>query len=78
MKLDDYLNRDDLMRITGWGNTAVTRMLRGMEASGRYPPDDFIKTGKLLLIHPHVLADWADYKERKKKGGIVPPYKKGR
>ena len=78
MNLNDYLNRQDLTRILNCDRSTITRMLNGMEASGRYPPDDFIRDGKLVLIHPHVLADWVDYKKRKRKGMLIPPYKKGR
>ena len=77
MNLDNYLNRQKLRDITGWGETAITRMLNDMDASGRYPPDDFMRDGKLILLHPHVLADWLDCRKRKKKGLLIAPYKRG-
>ncbi len=77
MNLDNYLNRDDLMRITGWDRSTLAAMLRKMRQSGRYPVDDLIRHGQLVLMHPHVFADWMDVQERKRLGEIIPPYKKG-
>ena len=77
MKLDRYLNRAQIMERTGRKRTATAKMLRSMQALNRYPPEEIIWDGNLVLVHENVLIDWLAHHRELETGGQVPPYRRG-
>lgn len=71
-----YLNRQQLMRKFERGRTWLTRTLKAMQQSGRYPPGEIIYDGKLCLVKENAVLDWLAYKTAIKRGEIYPPYER--
>lgn len=72
--IEEYLNRDRIAIATGWKRERVRQLVRDIQASGRYPPEEIIEDGHLILIHEQIVLDWLRYRKKLQKGELVPPY----
>lgn len=70
-----YLTRDKIAKLTGRKREWVRQFVKGLKESGRYPPDDIIEDGYLILIEQSVVLDWLRNRNKLKNGEIVAPYK---
>ena len=61
-----YLNRAQISQLTGWKRERVRQFIRGLQASGRYPPEQVIQDGRVILIHENAVLDWLMNERRKK------------
>lgn len=75
--IEKYMTRSQIGKLTGWKRERIRQFIRGLQASGRYPPDEIIEDGHLILVHERVVLDWLRYRKTIEAGGLVPPYKKG-
>lgn len=75
--IEKYLNRGRIAEVTGWKREKVRQMIRGIQESGRYPSEEIITDGHLILIHEQIVLDWLRYRKRLQKGELVPPYRGG-
>ena len=71
-----YLTRDKIAKLTGRKREWVRQFVKGLKESGRYPPDDIIEDGYLILIEQSVVLDWLRNRNKLKNGEIVAPYRK--
>lgn len=70
-----YLTRDKIAKLTGRKREWVRQFVKGLKESGRYPPDDIIEDGYLILIEQSVVLDWLRNRNKLKNGEIVEPYR---
>lgn len=70
-----YLTRDKIAKLTGRKREWVRQFVKGLKESGRYPPDDIIEDGYLILIEQSVVLDWLRNRNKLKNGEIVAPYR---
>ena len=61
-----YLNRTQISQLTGWKRERVRQFIRGLQASGRYPPEQVIQDGRVILIHEAVVLDWLQHEKEGK------------
>lgn len=73
-----YLNRKQIGRLTGRKHEWIRILLNGMRSSGRYPADEFIEDGRLLLVSEPALLDWIRVRKAFGSGEVVEPYRKER
>lgn len=71
-----YLNRAKIAKLTGRHREWVRQFVKGLKESGRYPPDDVIEDGRLILVEQDVVLDWLRNRDKLKRGEIVEPYRK--
>lgn len=71
-----YLTRDKIAKLTGRKREWVRQFVKGLKESGRYPPDDVIEDGRLILVEQDVVLDWLRNRDKLKRGEIVEPYRK--
>ena len=70
-----YLTRDKIAKLTGRKREWVRQFVKGLKESGRYPPDEVIEDGHLILIEQGVVLDWLRNRNKLKNGETVAPYK---
>ena len=76
MSLHRYWTRARIEQFTGRKREWVRRLIREIQDSGRYPPDDVIQDGRLILIHEAVILDWIRNRKKIQNGELVPPYRR--
>jgi len=65
--IQKYLTRAQIGKLTGWRRERVRQFIRGLQASGRYPPNQVIQDGRVILIHEAVVLDWLQNEPKKKE-----------
>ena len=70
-----YLNRAKIAKLTGRKREWVRQFVKGLKESGRYPPDDVIEDGRLILVEQDVVLDWLRTRQKLKNGELVEPYR---
>lgn len=70
------LTRKEIAGMTGRHREWIRTVIREMEESGRYPENEIIKDGYLLLVSERAFIDWLSNRKKVKRGELIPPYKK--
>ncbi len=71
-QLSHYMTRNDIARVFGRKREWVRKFVKGLKESGRYPPDQVIEDGYLILVHEDVVMDWIRVRGKLGKELIAP------
>ena len=74
--IEKYLTRSQISKLTGWKRERIRQFIIGLKESGRYPPDEIIEDGHLVLIHENVVLDWLRNRKKLQTGELVAPYRR--
>lgn len=70
------LTRKDIAGMTGRKREWIRTVILEMQKSGRYPENEIIRDGYLLLVSEKAFIDWLSNRKKVKNGELIPPYKK--